>query len=103
MSPTGQHKVILGESFGSPRGDPEYHQVTIKSQIINAVATAALLGVGSTVLGLKINDARQDDRITRLETLNDNVNQLSSDLSRVDKHLSQIDGRFQGEQDGPRH
>lgn len=77
--------------------------MTIKSQIINAVATAALLGVGSTVIGVKINDARQDDRIARLETLNDNVNQLSADLSRVDRHLSQIDGRFQGEHDGPSH
>lgn len=76
--------------------------MTIKSQIINAVATALVLGAGTTLAGLKINDARQDDRIMRIETLSADVNGLRSDLNRVDKHLSQIDGRFQGEHDGSR-
>lgn len=77
--------------------------MTLKAQIINAVATAVLLAAGSTVVSVKMNDARQDDRIERLETLDANVNGLRSDLARVDKHLSEIDGRFQGEQDGPRN
>jgi hypothetical protein len=77
--------------------------VTIKTQLINAVAAALVLGAGSTVVSLKVNDARQDDRIARLEMLNDSVTRLSSDLNRVDKHLSELDGRFQGEDDGSRH
>jgi hypothetical protein len=69
--------------------------VTIKEHVINAVAAAAAIGVGSTVLSVKTNDARQDTRIERLETLQTSVDGLRGDLERVDKHLSQVDGRMQ--------
>lgn len=71
--------------------------MTLKETIVNSVATAVLLAAGSTIVGVKINDARQDDRIERLESLDDSVNHLSDNLNRVDKHLSLIDGRLEGE------
>ena len=76
--------------------------MTLKETILNAVASATLLAAGSTVVGLKINDSRQDDKIVQLQQLSGDVNGLRSDVNRLDKHLSVIDGRFQGEADGPR-
>lgn len=35
----------------------------IKDHLITAVSTAAVLGGGSTLIGLKINDAKQDQQI----------------------------------------
>jgi len=35
----------------------------LKDHLITAVTTAAVLGGGSTLVGLKINDARQDEQI----------------------------------------
>jgi hypothetical protein len=35
----------------------------IKEHLVTAITTAAVLGGGSTLIGLKINDARQDEQI----------------------------------------
>jgi hypothetical protein len=74
-------------------------KVTIKESLINAIATAVLLGAGSTVLGVKINDAHQDERITRLEDLDASVDGLRVDLKRVDGKLERIEGRMDGERE----
>lgn len=75
---------------------------SFKAQLINAVAAAAALGAGSTVISLKVHDADQDARITRIESLDGSVMALDEHLQLLDKHLSQLDGRFE-QQDAERH
>lgn len=77
--------------------------MTIKEYVINTVAAAAVLGAGGTVLSTKINDARQDQRIERLEDLDDSVDGLRADLQRVDGKLERLDGKLEGESRVPRN
>jgi hypothetical protein len=72
--------------------------MTIKEYVINAVAAAAVIGAGSTLIGTKINDARQDDHIAQLQSLSIDVNGLRVDLQRVDKKLERLDGKMEGEE-----
>lgn len=72
--------------------------MTLKEYVINAVAAAAAIGAGTTLIGTKINDARQDDHIAQLQNLNTDVVGLRSDLQRVDKKLERLDGKMEGEE-----
>jgi outer membrane murein-binding lipoprotein Lpp len=71
--------------------------VTLRSTIINAVAGTAVLAAGSTIIGLKVEDATQNERIARIEKLDTKMDNLSSDLQRVDMKLERLNGRMDGE------
>jgi hypothetical protein len=71
--------------------------VTIKEAVIQGVASAAILAAGGTLIGLKVNDAKQEERITRLEDLDRSVDGLRQDLQRVDRKLERLDGKLEGE------
>jgi outer membrane murein-binding lipoprotein Lpp len=73
--------------------------VTLKDTIINAVAGTLVLGLGGTVVGLKVNDAKQDERIARVEQLNSDVNGLRGDLSRVDVKLERLNTQLEDDRD----
>lgn len=66
--------------------------MTIKQYIVQAVAAAAAVAAGSTIITNKVNDARQDIRIAQLQDLDTSVNGLRGDLDRVDRHLSRLEG-----------
>lgn len=67
----------------------------IKQHIINALASAMAVGAATTLVSVKVNDARQDARIERLELLNGSVDGLRIDIEHLDSHLSLIDGKLQ--------
>jgi hypothetical protein len=71
--------------------------MTLRDTLINAVAGTVVLAAGGTIVGLKVNDARQDTRIERLEDLDNSVDGLRGDLARVDKKLEHLDGKLEGE------
>lgn len=66
--------------------------MTIKQYVVQAVAAAAAVAAGSTIITNKVNDARQDIRIAQLQDLDTSVNGLRGDLDRVDRHLSRLEG-----------
>lgn len=76
--------------------------MTLKEHVINAVAAAAAIGASSTLITTKVNDARQDQRIERLEDLDDSVDGLRADLQKVDLKLERLNGKIDGEHE-PRH
>lgn len=76
--------------------------MSLRDTIINAVAGATLLGAGGTILGLKVNDARQDQRIERLEDLDRSVDGLRVDLQKTDQNLARLNGQLEGEHVVPR-
>lgn len=53
----------------------------LKDHLISAAAGALLLGGGATVVSTKINVAVHEERIAQLETLNQNVEGLRSDIA----------------------
>jgi hypothetical protein len=69
--------------------------MSIKVHIINAIASAAVIGMASALVDLKVNDARQDQRIQRLEGLDASVNGLRTDIQTLDSHLYLLDGKVQ--------
>lgn len=69
--------------------------MTLKTYVIQAIAAAAAVGAGSTLITNKVDNAKQDVRIERLEGLNSNVEGLRTDLDRVDRHLSLVEGKLQ--------
>lgn len=76
--------------------------MSLRDTIINAVAGTVVLAAGGTLVGLKVNDATQDERIARVEKLNDSVDKLSGDLQRVDRKLERLNGQLEGERIVPR-
>jgi hypothetical protein len=76
--------------------------MTLRDTILNAVAGTVVLAAGGTIVGLRVSDALQNERIERLESLNDSVDGLRSDLQRVDRKLERLDGQLQGEHVVPR-
>lgn len=73
--------------------------MSIRDTIINAVAGAVVLAAGGTIVGLKVNDATQDERIARIEKLDNKMDSLSGDLQRVDLKLERLDGKLEGERE----
>jgi hypothetical protein len=71
--------------------------MTVKESIINAIAGAVVLAAGGTIVGLKVNDAKQDERIARIEDLDRSVDGLRVDLRQVDGKLERLNGRLEGE------
>lgn len=73
--------------------------MSLRDTIINAVAGTVVLAAGGTIVSLKVNDAAQDERIARIETLNTDVNGLRADLQRVSGKLERLDGKMEGERE----
>lgn len=64
----------------------------IRDHLVSAAAAAALLGGGTTLITSHVTNGVQNDRIERLEKLNDNVEGLRKELqlTREDFLRSQI-------------
>jgi hypothetical protein len=69
--------------------------VTLRDTIINAVAGTIVLAAGGTLVGLKVNDAKQDERIARVEQLDDSVNGLRNDIARVDVKIERLNTQLE--------
>lgn len=76
--------------------------MTLRDNIVNAVAATVVIAAGGSIVGLKVNDAKQDERISRIEQLQGSVDGLRVDLQKVDGKLERLDGRLEGEREQPR-
>ena len=63
----------------------------LKDHLISAAAAAALLGGGATLVSTKVNDAVQDQRLIKLEVLNDNLDALRGDIADLRVELAKKD------------
>lgn len=59
----------------------------LRDHLISAVSAAALLGGGATIITNKIGLVVVEDRVDRLEKLNENVEGLRSDLQATREDL----------------
>lgn len=72
--------------------------MTLRDTIINAVAGTVVLAAGGTIVTLKVNDATQDERISRIEKLDQKMDQVNENLQTVNLKLE----RYLGQQEGAR-
>lgn len=59
-----------------------------RDHLISAASAAALLGGGATIVSTKVDNAVQDQRLAKLETLNDNVERLTGDIADLRVELA---------------
>lgn len=63
---------------------------SIKETLINAVAATAAIGAGTTIIGNKIELARHDERIGRIERLDNKLDSLTERLDRFNVDLTRV-------------
>lgn len=63
-----------------------------KDQLITAVATAAILGGGGTLISTRVELGRHDERIERIETLTQEMSELRRELADTRVSLAEIKG-----------
>lgn len=69
----------------------------IKDHLINAVLAAAVVGGGAAVVDTKVDVARHDERITRIEELDKSMDALRDELKVTRESLVRIEERQQQE------
>lgn len=62
-----------------------------------AVATAAVLGAGSTVISTKIDNARQDEVLNRHEVALQKVEKLNDKLDETNQNIAVLNERLRRE------
>lgn len=73
--------------------------MNLKDHLINAVAAAAVLGGGSTIVLNKLDIARHDERISQVERLGTNIEGLRGELRETSRKLDRLDGRLEAERE----
>lgn len=68
---------------------------SIKERIIEAVATAALLGGGGLIVTGAISDGQQDTRIERLERLDEKLDEMSRDLHATKEGVIRLEAKLE--------
>jgi len=69
----------------------------LKDHLIQAVAVAGILGGGTVLIDTKVDVARHDERITRIEELDKNMDELREDLRTTREALARVEARQQAE------
>jgi outer membrane murein-binding lipoprotein Lpp len=64
---------------------------SLKEAIINAVAASAAIGAGGAIVTGKIDLARHDERIQRIEKLDAKMDRLSERLDRFSVDLARVE------------
>ena len=60
-----------------------------------AVAMAALLGGGSTVISNKMDNVRQDVKLEQLDELKETLEDFNTELNEANKHLAVLNDRME--------
>jgi CO/xanthine dehydrogenase FAD-binding subunit len=68
-------------------------------KLVYALATAAVLGGGSTVLTNWKTNGEQDIRIIRLEQLDEKLDETNKNLAEVDRELGILNERLRNRND----
>jgi hypothetical protein len=64
---------------------------SLKEYVINAVAATVAIGAGGTLLTSRVDLARHDERITRIEKLDDKMDRLSERLDHFSVDLARVE------------
>lgn len=65
----------------------------LKDHLVNAVATAAVLGGGAAIIQNKVDLAKHDERITRIEKLDESMDKLADELAETRETLARVEAR----------
>lgn len=65
----------------------------VKDHLFNAVATAAVLGGGAAVIQNKVDLAKHDERIARIEKLDESMDKLADELAETRETLARVETR----------
>lgn len=65
----------------------------VKDHLFNAVATAAVLGGGAAVIQNKVDLAKHDERIARIEKLDESMDKLADELAETRETLARVEAR----------
>lgn len=63
---------------------------SLKEYIINAVAATVAVGAGGAIITNKVEIARHDERIQRIEKLDDKMDNLSERLDRFSVDIARV-------------
>ena len=66
---------------------------TLKTALIQAAAGALLIGGSTTVVQSRVDIARIDERLTRIERLDTTMQTLSRDLAQTREELVRVQAR----------
>lgn len=65
----------------------------LKEHLVQAVATAAILGGGAALIDTKVDLARHDERIARIEKLDESMELLQGELQTTREALARVEER----------
>lgn len=65
----------------------------LKEHLVQAAAAALLLGGGAAIVDNKVDLARHDERITRIEELDESMKALQDDLKVTREELARVSAR----------
>lgn len=65
----------------------------LKDHLVTAGASAALLGGAAALIGTKVDIARHDERITRIEKLDESMVSLSKEMASTREALARVEAR----------
>jgi hypothetical protein len=65
----------------------------VKDHLFNAVATAAVLGGGATIIQNRVTLAQHDTRIERIEKLDESMEKLADELAVTRETLARVEAR----------
>lgn len=66
---------------------------SLKEHLVTALATTAMLGAGSALVSHQVELGRQDERIARIEKLDDSIDQLSKEMTETRLALAKMEGQ----------
>lgn len=69
--------------------------MTLKDYLIQAVAGATVIAAGASLVGDKVELARHDERIQRIEKLDESIDGLRKDLTDTREQLARIDTKLE--------
>ncbi|WP_152524699.1 hypothetical protein [Novosphingobium lindaniclasticum] len=65
----------------------------LRDHLLPAVATAAVLGGGASIIQTKVDVAKHDERISRIEKLDATMDKLTGELAETRETLARVEAR----------
>lgn len=65
----------------------------IRDHLIQAAGAALLIGGGATIIQTKVDVARHDERITRIEELDKSMDRLSEEVAKTREELARVSAK----------
>ena len=65
---------------------------SLKEHLVTALATTAMLGAGTALVSHQVDLGRHDERITRIEQLDDSMDELSKEMVETRLAVAKMQG-----------